>query len=1224
MLRKSLITITMVALLGACSDSDYPGPTPPTTPVPTPVERTIDGRAIKGVISNAVVTVFKYVDGVAVELTADELTDANIITGDDGSYTVTILDYAGPVKVVLTPSTDPANPTTMVCDAPSGCGEIAFGETIDLTDKDPSFSLSSIAVLEEDSTTSLRVNVSALTHLAAALTEADPDGVTSESIQSNASIIANNFGIEGDILTLEPSIMTAEGVAGEDNAAELRYGLINAGIMAAIFSGEGASDGILSTKLAEAIADLVANDGAMLVNQDDSNSGFELSLADVLAGAAEAAEEIVELILADSSLTGTEAILADLSLLETTFENDIVYAEATQGEDGRGSTEVEVVVEGDAIAKAKAMVSDVRLFTRLFEESSTGEVVDGSAVSDGEQYTDLINAAGDMIDAEAESFLLIAELSEVLSEIGMEVEDGSTQTTFNVADYLSIAGAAGTIVLDEENLIFTINAQIGSTETVLLDAALVLAEDGLSAQLDFSGSIDSAGATFTLADGSFAKLMLDTAATREALEDDTYEGDITSGELELMLTLMQKTTDTITNPVSFEGAITAKLLPVTRNTIEHRNKWTNSGGDWERVQYFEKETEIDILPEMLTLSGEFSSLAGNVIDATLTLNIQDIDSYQAPRVPFFGDEVTGIMDVVVSENMNTATATTTDKVSDGFVRTITFTAGTSAGNWSYVTATVQNDDEEEFPNNASNHSVSRSTDTVGEQDVIIYKWWGTGWANLTIITFWDTDEDSVNDKFDFKRLAGAEFNNEGNLVTYNGVVITLESIVDGTVEFWNEHNMFFDTTLAEVEEHYALQPAALANAAQAAAFELEHFYDPAFILADGSGNIVSIFADKYPATLASLAAGDDVSFNAHVSADALIEDVFTVEVGTDSNSVETTFGDTVRTYTFAGAGDGNFVADIVVLKDEYEITKTITSSTEAITGIDLPQLNVNMGVFYPDDEYYELRKFVPMDSNQDGVTDHFVITTFWADDIDENGNYIDYQGNIAVPFVDNSEEMSVDGSSYDAIDWANTYKYSTPYNPMEVTNALDIFSGRILNRFNGELFSHLEEIGEVRVDLSSADLMALAPGTVMFDGQVTYPENTDVLENMDTFLGANAALSLGVVLGDYEVDLTLSGLRTEFEDGRFSLIMSYNLPDEEAHRSFTVHASSADQETTFRATNSDGVLIVMNEEDDTASSTTSDVIGSIFYGADALKVADIEDRDGIIFVVYTDGTTETF
>ena len=90
------------------------------------------------------------------------------------------------------------------------------------------------------------------------------------------------------------------------------------------------------------VADLIEHDGALLVNQDEDNESFELSLVEVLDGAGEAASTVAEAIAADPDLADNTAILDELEQQETNLENQSEYEEANEGEDGRSEVEVEV------------------------------------------------------------------------------------------------------------------------------------------------------------------------------------------------------------------------------------------------------------------------------------------------------------------------------------------------------------------------------------------------------------------------------------------------------------------------------------------------------------------------------------------------------------------------------------------------------------------------------------------------------------------------------------------------------------------------------------------------------------------------------------------------------------------------------------------------------------------------------------------------------------------
>jgi len=1217
MLKKSILSLAIASTLIACGGSDSPSSTPTVeTPLPIETSQTISGKAIKGVLSNAVITVFKYVDNEAIELTADELDDANITTADDGSYSITIKNYTGPIKVVLTPSADTENPTTMICDAPAGCGETAFGENINLTAQDPNFTLSSVTVLNEEDGTDLTVNVSALTHIAAVLIEADKEGITPTSIQQNTSIIANNFGIAGDISTLEPSVVNAESIAAEDNDAELRYGLINAGIMSSIFSNESGSEGVLSEKLLQASTDIAENNGALLVNEDEDDT-FELSLSGVLSATSNVAEEMASRIAADDSLSGTEGILNNLAQLETNFENTVAYENANVGEDGRSATEIDVVTEGDAVAKAKAMVNDVRLFTHLFDNTD-----DNQALSQGETYTQLISDAGDMIEAEAASFLLLAEITDFLSTIESINENG-TRTSFPVEEYLSLEGATGTIVVDETGLVFTVDAQSG-TESVDLDVSLVLADDGLSATLNFEGSIESSGATITLSEGSHATVTFDSTATRTDIENDTFEGEITSGELALELVLAQKATDTVTNPVTFTGNVNTTLLPVIRNTLSENYGFEVVNGESTQNNYYYREIETFILPEMLTLSGSFSSLDEQEIAATLTVNINELESYEAPQYQYLGAEIADVLHVTVSEDKNTAVITTSDALENPFTQTITFTPGEVNGDWAFTRIT-------EFTNESVgffiglNFSLAYTTTIIDEFTVKSYRWSGIDeeWASIQLIISSDTNADGIDDRFTYKSQSGTSYDSNGHLIIGDSTY-SLSDLISDDFDTDRRNITHENITLEEFNEIYGFRTTELSNAAQAALSEIQYYDMSAHYALNDSNTLVSFFPALYPDTLALLSSGNDVSFPANITLGAIVENVLTVEVSDDLNTITSAIGEYTTTYNYQEESTGNSSVNIEYDYVEDIYTKNITSSTVSIEGIDIPQLNIIVSNTYgteQDDQYFTFYKFVPTDVNQDGVIDHIASHTSWSNNIDEEGNYLDYNGDILIPFEDSSYPRIINATTY-GNDYIDELSASyIPYNPLTATNVLDIFKGRINYSQQGEVLSYIEDIGEIKVILSPEDLAAITTGTHTFNGLNTHPENTSLLENEDVFLDINAALSLDVVLQDYEVSLALSGQRTEQYNGQFTLDMSYKLPDDEMQRQFSIQASSLTEGSqAFSASNPEGVVLILNEADE---STESNVIGTIVVGSSAVEAAQIEDRDGTIVIVYTDETIET-
>ncbi len=1221
----------------ACSDSSDPVIEPP----PEPVEIVINGKALKGVITNPVITVYKFdSEGNAVELTDDELNNAEIIVDEPepGNYSFTVVDYNGPIKVEISPSTDPDNPTTMTCDAPIGCGDTDFGAEIDLTTAVPDFTLAAISVVDDSSGGEVVVNVSALTHLAAALIEADEDGVNAASVTEQSAIIASTFGIVGDITTLEPTATTDASAVVDAEADELRYGLINAGIMAALFSGE-TDEGILSTKLAQVAEDLVANNGAFLVTQDD-DEGFELALADVLSGAGEVAAAAAEAIAADDSLD-SEAILASLAQEEVNLANEQAYQEANVGDDGLAEVVVDVPTEGDAVAKAMAMVEDVRLFTHLFDETTT----EGAGIkSQGDEYIALMDEAGLMIEAEAASFTLMAQLSEALAELSLQYDAGTLTPEMSaggvaIADYLTedeITGikgdATGTITFNENTtgggLLFIIDAVAGN-ETVKLNASAEFSEDMMSIKLTFDGSIESAGAKFTLSDGSFAQVNLDTAASRAAFDNDTYEGEIISGELMLEVILEQKISDMVTNPITFIGMLHTKLLPVDENILDERWEW-NDSTEQDNLAYGRPEIETLILPEMLTLSGQFSSLEGDLISAALTVNINNLDGYEAPEFKYIGKEISDVMAINISEDKNIIVVTPSSVIVDPFTLTRTYTPGSASGEWTNVSSNI--------PENTETHPWGESlieTEMVHNFDVgldesgMMYSFAalvegnGNHWAWVTKITPVDYNDDGIADGIEVTNINiwdGQEYDAE-NLLDSNGNLLLADGSVHSFEGAWNlgtfsNFNDFLQNSGQSWVMPYDLNM--ITNATDLYAQKIANDWGSEIGFEATEGKASVFFDDE---SLMALKAGTATSWNAFIT-QARLEDAVTFVVSADKNTVTGSLGhsSTLRTFAFTGEGEsfGNFEALTINTEDDYSY-EIIEWSTTMDVGLDIDTVVISKSV--DEWEWHYQVKIMPVDSNDDGLTDSFNAYYLQGAGFNDNGDLLNDVNEVMV--FDETSWLMFSFTSYDDENWNPDFGWAISYNPMMVASALDIYKGYIVNAWEYSITGYADDIGKLEAMFSEDDIDSIvASSTTMFDAYNTEADSKSLLEDADTFLDVNAALTLEAILGEYQVKLQLSGERTGLEDGVFDLEMSYRLPGEDSQRSFTVHANT-EEEGRFTANNFEGVVLVLNEPDEDATGTQ--VIGQILVGPTAIVAATIEDRSGAIFIVYTDddGTVES-
>ncbi|KNC67448.1 hypothetical protein AC626_10745 [Pseudoalteromonas rubra] len=158
----------------------------------------------------------------------------------------------------------------MICDAPAGCGQndtnnkIAFGERVNLTEVAPDLVLSTFVNVTEQPSTA---NITPLTHFAAAIAQQRGE-VTSDSIATAHSEIADLFGLVGALHQMKPAMIEdSASLVDGNNSEDLRYALINAGIAHALFSDLSDENNALSTRLAEAITDIQATDGAFWPTQ---------------------------------------------------------------------------------------------------------------------------------------------------------------------------------------------------------------------------------------------------------------------------------------------------------------------------------------------------------------------------------------------------------------------------------------------------------------------------------------------------------------------------------------------------------------------------------------------------------------------------------------------------------------------------------------------------------------------------------------------------------------------------------------------------------------------------------------------------------------------------------------------------------------------------------------------------------------------------------------------
>jgi hypothetical protein len=149
------------------------------------------------------------------------------------------------------------------------------------------------------------------------------------------------------------------------------------------------------------------------------------------------------------------------------------------------------------------------------------------------------------------------------------------------------------------------------------------------------------------------------------------------------------------------------------------------------------------------------------------------------------------------------------------------------------------------------------------------------------------------------------------------------------------------------------------------------------------------------------------------------------------------------------------------------------------------------------------------------------------------------------------------------------------------------------------------------------DTFIIAPENISDDGEI----DANGIETEDAFLTGTAALSLRTVLGDYEVDIELSGSKTGFEEGELSLNLAYQLPGETNRRAFTTEVNTT-QPDTLVMTNAEGVTLTLTEITDTQGQGEV-TLGTITVGDTNEQAARVVVRNGLVLIIYANGTVES-
>lgn len=467
------------------------------------ITATLSGTGAKGIIQGGLVSA-RELDG-----SGDVLRNVGQATTDDhGDYVLTLADdyQGGPIELVLSAVAG----TTMVCDVASGCGTVAFGQTVAL---DETFEMSAMLSGADDDD-ELTTHITPFTHMAAqrARRAATIDATTVDAANSEVSNLLGGL----DILRLQPVDIADDSDLDDASSTEQIYSAMVSAIGRIAYEGEQSLEATI-----ELLADSFA-EGTMLA-QDSGDPAAQISLQEIVDSVSDQLEAL--------GLDDDSGVVFDL---ETDIANAVgnIIDPAPSGNAGDGDIEL-----------AKALVQDTRTWV-----------------------TQLVD-----LEAPADSFATEVEMVDSITEVAFGALGASLGEAFElmVSTYVDFNGQAGTNDLSQttENGTGTITVSIdGDIATVVFDGTLNAETVDITASFSsigsststviatLEGSIANTHASLTT-DGIDATLELSTPIVVGASQADAFAVDASSFSGQVVLAEAG-----VVDPVQFEGAMSLAIL----------------------------------------------------------------------------------------------------------------------------------------------------------------------------------------------------------------------------------------------------------------------------------------------------------------------------------------------------------------------------------------------------------------------------------------------------------------------------------------------------------------------------------------------------------------------------------------------------------------------------------------------------------------------------------------
>jgi hypothetical protein len=596
------LVLTVIGCGGGGSSSDSPADT-----------SQIDGKAVKGALINANVQIFAVEDG---NLAAEPLAEGT--TDQTGAFSLSLPEpFSGPAKIVVRAD---GSSSTMRCDSFGGCDadgdggpEVDYGDEFFLSD---SYQLVLYTVIAPGAGAVKRYPT-ALSDLAARLAEENPFGLNPASIEGANSQVANLFGLTGD-LTATPvaDASDPDALGGLESADSVKLSLLSAGVLNAandVYARLSAEEAL------RAFADqFVSDEGQLYQNY----GGFDdrVSLADILVGA----------IGAGNLVPGS----VELGSTGEQIDNELMLASDPSREGEFTKAEPSPGAGSEALAQAKQLVQDVR---DLINATNLGPLETAAR-----GFGDEIDAAATLVNEDANAvYSSLSQAAGAIFEAASAVALGDYAS--GNPDYLASNGVSVGVVPssspEDTGGLFTVDADIegvlvqieatveGRYELTGGPTAPILDRNDTYRFENFviaiEGRAESVGLIAQIEENSRAAAAI-TASLREASSpvriEEEYEIDVTGLSLQLSTQVIQKSTLTVENPITFDGDLQVSVGELAYARTYDDCIFCDLGDSTTGAFIFERE-EVLVDEAMLSIGGSISNTQGERIQVAITASV---------------------------------------------------------------------------------------------------------------------------------------------------------------------------------------------------------------------------------------------------------------------------------------------------------------------------------------------------------------------------------------------------------------------------------------------------------------------------------------------------------------------------------------------------------------------------------------------------------------------------